>query len=151
MSKGLIAGFVLCLLALLLGSLFFIKSYHEVYWSSPAAFILITLLGMLSPFPGGFLLGKALAAKRKTAGGALRRFALGAGAILSLAGVFLGVSALGMALGVSSTGYWGHPPYEYEGDYAIMGLQIDLFRFAIVPELSGSFLLGAGLQMRIAK
>jgi hypothetical protein len=31
MSKGLIAGFALCLLALLLSGLFFIKSHHEAY------------------------------------------------------------------------------------------------------------------------
>jgi hypothetical protein len=31
MSKGLIAGFALCLLALLLDGLFFIKSFHEAY------------------------------------------------------------------------------------------------------------------------
>jgi len=31
MSKGLIAGFVLCLLALLLGGIFFIESFPEAY------------------------------------------------------------------------------------------------------------------------
>jgi len=141
-------GLVLCLLSLLLGGLFFIKGYHEVYWSHPAVFVLITLMGVLSPLLGGLLLGWALAAKRGGAGGALQRYAFGAGVIFTIAGAFLSVSAIGMTLGVSSTGYWGHPPYEYEGDYVIMRFQIDLFRFAILPELIGGLLLGAGLQMR---
>jgi len=150
MSKGLIVGLSLCLLALLLGSLFFIESYHDAYWSSPAAFVLITLLGTLSPLLGGLLLGKGLAAKRKSSGGALGRYLLVLGVILTIVGSFLAVSAVGMALGISTTGYWGHPPYEYEGDYVIMGFQIDLFRFAILPELIGGLLLGAGLYMRKA-
>jgi hypothetical protein len=73
------------------------------------------------------------------------------GFVVTVAGVFLGISALGMALSVSSTGYWGHPPYEYEGDYVIMRLQIDLFRFAILPELIGGLMLGAALRMGKAK
>ena len=60
MSKGLVAGFALCLLALLLGGCFFVKSYHEAYWSNPAVFISITCLGMLSPLLGGRTVGAAL-------------------------------------------------------------------------------------------
>jgi hypothetical protein len=52
MSKGLVAGLSLCLLALLLGGLLFIEGCHEAHWSSPAIFISVTFLGMLSPLPG---------------------------------------------------------------------------------------------------
>ncbi len=148
MGNRTVVGLILCLLALLLGSLFFIKGYHEFYWSYPAVFVLITLMGVLSPLLGGLLLGQVLAAKKRGVGGALQSFVFGAGVMFTVAAAFLGVSAIGMALGVSSTGYWGHPPYEYEGDYVIMRFQIDLFRFAILPGLLGGLLLGAGLQMR---
>jgi hypothetical protein len=56
MSKGLAADLFLCFLALPLGRIFFVKSYHEAYRSSPAVFISITFLGMLSPLPGTVLL-----------------------------------------------------------------------------------------------
>jgi len=151
MNKGLVVGFCLCLLSLLLGGLFFIKSYHEAYWSSPAVFILITFLGTLSPLLGGLLVGNRLAVNRRGATGPLQSFMFSGGFVVTVAGVFLGISALGMALSVSSTGYWGHPPYEYEGDYVIMRLQIDLFRFAILPELIGGLMLGAALRMGKAK
>lgn len=151
MSKGLVAGFALCLLALVLGGLFFIRSYHEAYWSSPVAFIPTTLVSMLSPLLGGFFVGSALASTRRRSAGDLDRYLLRLGAILAVAGLFLAVSAVGTALGISTTDYWGHPPYEYEGDYAIMRFQIDLFRFAILPELIGGLLLGAALQMRKAR
>jgi hypothetical protein len=147
MSKGLLVGFALCLLVLFLGGLFFVKSYHEAYWSSPAVFVLITLLVTLSASLGGFLAGRALAANRPGAAGPLQRFLFSAGVVVTVAGVFLGISALGMALAVANTGYWGHPPYEYEGDYVIMRLQIDLFRFAILPELAGGLMLGTALRM----
>jgi hypothetical protein len=151
MSKRLVAGFSLCLVGLLLGGLFFIESYHEAYWSSPAVFILITFLGALSPLLGGLLVGNRLAARRLSAAGPLQSFMFSGGFVVTVAGVFLAISALGMALTVSSTGYWGHPPYEYEGDYVIMRLQIDLFRFAILPELFGGLMLGAAWQMRKGK
>ena len=61
MSKGLVAGLFLCLLALLLGGLLFVKSYHEAYWSSPAVFISITFPGTLSPLLGGLVVGHRLA------------------------------------------------------------------------------------------
>jgi hypothetical protein len=151
MSKGLVVGFCLCLLALLLGGLFFIKSYHEAYWTSPAVFVSITILDTLCPLLGGLVVGNRLVANRPSAAGLLQSFMFSAGVVLTIAGVFLGISAIGMALAVSSTGYWGHPPYHYEGDYVIMRFQIDLFRFAILPELIGGLLLGAALQMKRAK
>ena len=147
MNKGLVVGLALCLLALVLGGLFFSASYHEAYWSSPVAFISITVLGMLSPPLGGFLTGKAFACRWRGSGGGLGGYLLRGGAVVGVAGLVLALSAIGLALDLSSTGYWGHPPYRYEGDYVIMRLQIDLFRFAIVPELIGGFLLGVGLQM----
>jgi hypothetical protein len=52
MSKGLVAGLSLCLLALLLGGILFIEGCHEAHWTSPDVFILIIFLGMLSPLPG---------------------------------------------------------------------------------------------------
>jgi hypothetical protein len=60
MSKGLVPGTFLCLLALLLGGLFFIKSYPKAYWSIPDVFFLTTSLGVLWPLPGSLLLGTAL-------------------------------------------------------------------------------------------
>lgn len=147
MGKRLVAGLSLCLLALLLGGLFFIKSYHEAYWSSPAVFVSITLLGMLSPQVGGLLVGNRLAVSRRSTAGPLQSFMFSGGFVVTVAGVILGISALGLAVSISNTGYWGHPPYEYEGDYVIMRLQIDLFRFAILPELAGALMLGAALRM----
>jgi len=61
MSKGLVAGLFLCLLALLLGGLFFVKSYHEAYWSSPDVLISITFPGTLSPLLAGLVVGNRLA------------------------------------------------------------------------------------------
>ena len=68
--------------------------------------------------------------------------------MVTVASVFLGISALGLALDVSGTGYWGHPSYDYEGNYVIMRLQIDLLQFAILPELAGGLMLGVALRMR---
>jgi hypothetical protein len=142
-------GLGLCFLALLLGSLFFIEGYHKVYWSHPVVFVLITLIGVFAPLAGGVLLGAALVGTGGSAG-TLQRFSFGAGVTLTLIGVLLGVSAIGMALGVANTGYWHNPPLEYEGDYAMLGFQINLFRLAIPTEMIGSLLLGAGLQMKKA-
>jgi len=55
MSKGLAAGSSLCLPSLPLGGLFFTESFHEVYWTTPAVFISITLPGMLLSLPGAVL------------------------------------------------------------------------------------------------
>ena len=88
MSKRLVAGLSLCLLALLLGGLFFIKSYHEAYWSSPAVFVSITFLGMVSPLAGGLLVGNRLAAIRGSGVGPLQSFLFSGGFIVTIAGVF---------------------------------------------------------------
>lgn len=147
MGKGLAAGFFLCLLALLLGGLFFVKSYHEAYWSSPAVFIAITFVGTVSPLVGGLVVGSRLAVNRQGEAGPLQQFLFSGGFVVAVAGVLLAISALGLALAVSGTGYWGHPPYEYEGDYVIMRFQIDVFRLAILPQLAGGLMLGAALKM----
>jgi len=151
MSKWLVAGFSLCPLALLPGGLFFIKSYHDAYWTSPTVFVSITFLGTLCPLLGRLVVGNRLAVNTRSAAGPLQSFMFSGGVVLTVAGVFLAISALGMAMAVSRTGYWGHTPYHYEGDYVIMRFQIDLFRFAILPELIGGLLLGAALQMEKAK
>jgi hypothetical protein len=129
MNKRLVAGAAICLPALVLGGLFFVESYHEVYRSSPPVFVLITLLGAFCHLAGGLLLGRTLAARREARSGALQRFLFSA----------------------SGTGYWGHPPHEYEGDYVIPRLQIDLFRFTILPGLIGGLMPGAALRMEKAK
>ncbi len=151
MSKGLLAGIALCLLALVLAGLFFVPDYHEAYWSSPAVFVPVTLLGLAASLAGGLLVGGALAAVRGRTAGELDRLLIRLGAIVAAVGLVLGVSAVGGALGVSSTGYWGHPPYVYEGDYVVMRLQIDMFRVAVIPLIIGGLLLGAALRMRKAR
>ena len=151
MSKRLVAGFALSVLALVLGGLFFAKSFHEAYWSSPGVFLTVTVLGLLASPLGGFLAGGALATGRGSPGSEMDRWLIRLGAVVSLFGLVLAVSAFGTALGVSSTGYWGHPPYEYEGDYAVMRFQIDMFRFAILPLIIGGLLVGAALTLRRAR
>jgi hypothetical protein len=54
-----------------------------------------------------------------------------------------------MTIAISGTGYWGSPaPYEYSGDYLIMGLQIFVFRVTIPVEIIGGFLLGYALRRK---
>lgn len=147
MIKGIYWGFVLGLLAVLLGGLLFIRGYQDIYWANPAAFILLTIIGVVSALCGGFLIGRNLMVGTEGGMGLLRRFSIGLGALIALVGCFLGVSAIGLALGISSTGYWGHAPYDYSGDYMIMGLQITAFQVCIVPELVGGLLLEFGQRM----
>lgn len=149
MTKRIYWGFVLALLAVLLGGLLFIRGYQDIYWANPAVFILLTVIGVVSALCGGFLIGSNLTVGTEGRMGLLRRFSIGLGALIALLGGFLGVSAIGLALGVSSTGYWGHAPYDdYNGDYMIMGLQIMSFQVCIVPELVGGFLLGFGQRTK---
>jgi hypothetical protein len=94
MNKRLVAGAAICLPALVLGGLFFVESYHEVYRSSPPVFVLITLLGAFCPLAGGLLSGRALAARREARSGALQRFLFSAGFVVTIAGIVLGESRL---------------------------------------------------------
>ena len=148
MTTRIYWGFVLALLAVLLGGLLFIRGCQDIYWANPAVFILLTVIGVVSALCGGFLIGRNLTVGTEGRMGLLRRFSIGLGALIALLGSFLGVSAIGLALGVSSTGYWGHAPYDYNGDYMIMGLQIMAFQVCIVPEIFGGFLLGFGQRMK---
>ncbi len=151
MSKGLLVGAALCLTGLVSGGLFFVESYHEAYWSTPGVFIPVTIVGLVSSVAGGSLVGWGLASRRAGAAGETDRWLIRLGAMFFVVGLVLGMSAIGAALGVASSGYWGHPPYEYEGDYAVMRFQIDMFRFAVLPLLAGGLLAGAALRMRRAR
>ena len=143
-------GVLLVLLALLSGSLFFVRSYHDLYWSNPAVFILLPVIGVASAPAGGFLLGRNLGMRQQGSADVLRSLSIAVGIPVALVGAVLGVMAVGLALGVSNTGYWGQPPYDYNynGDYMIMGFQIMAFQAAIAPDIIGGFLIGFGLQMK---
>ena len=80
--------------------------------------------------------------------GKLPAVSIGVGAFFAIVGALLGVAAIGLAIGVSFTGYWGEPVYDYSGDYLIMGLQVVIFQLSMVPEIIGGFLFGFGLLTR---
>jgi hypothetical protein len=150
--KKVLVGIFLVVISIVLGCLFFIKGYHDVYWSTPAAFIIITLTGVLAALCGSFLLGNSLASGESKE--LPRGFLLGLGGIIALAGGLLGLMAIFMAISISTTGYWGQGSYSYDyysGDYLIMGFQIMAFQVAIIPEIIGSFLLGLVLQRKGGK
>ena len=123
------------------------KSYHDVYWSHPAAFILLTIIGVFCALYGSFLLGNSLLA----AGGSKRQLTgllTISGAVIALGGVLLGLAAIALAVAISSTGYWGSAPYDYSGDYLIMGWQILALRLSILLGVVGGFLVGFGLRRK---
>lgn len=123
------------------------KSYHDVYWSHPAAFILLTIIGVFCALYGSFLLGNNLLA----AGGSKRSltgFLTSLGAIIALGGVLLGLAAIALAIAISGTGYWGSAPYDYSGDYLIMGWQILALRLSILLGIVGGFWVGFGLRRK---
>ncbi len=123
------------------------KSYHDVYWSHPAAFILLTIIGIFCALYGSFLLGNSLLA----AGGSKRSLTgllTILGAIIALGGVLLGLAAIALAIAISGTGYWGSAPYDYSGDYLIMGWQILALRLSILLGIIGGFLVGFAFQRR---
>jgi hypothetical protein len=141
-------GLLLVAVAVLLSSLFFLDDYHDFFWSNPAVFIIFTTAGVCSALAGGALVGRNLLPVWQGRRKALTGIFIGIGAVLAIVGVLLGVAAIGLAIGVSFTGYWGHPVNDYEGDYLIMGLQVVIFQLSIVPEIAGGFLFGFGLLMR---
>jgi hypothetical protein len=146
MSKILI-GLSMVFISVILGGLFFMKSYHDVYWSHPAAFILLTIIGVFCALYGSFLLGNNLLA----AGGSKRSltgFLTSLGAIIALGGVLLGLAAIALAIAISGTGYWGSAPYDYSGDYLIMGWQILALRLSILLGIVGGFWVGFGLRRK---
>jgi hypothetical protein len=131
----------------ILGGLFFMRSYHNVYWSHPAVFILLTIVGVFCALYGSFLLGNSLLA----AGGSKRSLAgllTILGAIIALGGGLLGLAAIALAIAISGTGYWGSAPYDYSGDYLIMGWQILALRLSILLGIVGGFWVGFGLKMK---
>ena len=143
-------GLSMVFISLILGGLFFIKSYHDVYWSHPAVFILLTIMGVFCALYGSFLLGNSLFA----AGGSKRSLAgllIILGAIIALGGVLLGLAAIALAIAISGTGYWGSAPYEYSGDYMFMGLQILFFQVSIPICVIGGFLTGRGMRRKGGK
>lgn len=139
-----VRGLFLVVLSIFLGSMFFVRSYHNFYWSHPASFIIITVVGAFSALYGSFLVGNSLHLRRIKRG-MLSKFFAGTGALVAVAGGVLGVMAISIALAISGTGYWGSAPYEYSGDYLIMGLQIFVLRLSIPVEIVGGFILGYSL------
>jgi len=70
------------------------------------------------------------------------------GGIVGLGGGLLGLAAIALAIAISRTGYWGSAPYDYSGDYLIMGWQILAFRLSILLGIVGGFLVGFAFQRR---
>jgi hypothetical protein len=146
MSK-ILMGPCMVFISVILGSLFFIKGYHDVYWSHPATFILLTVIGVFCALYGSFLLGNSLLA----AGGSKRSLTgllTILGAIIALGGGLLGLAGIALAIAISGTGYWGSAPYDYSGDYLIMGWQILALRLSILLGIIGGFLVGFAFQRR---
>jgi hypothetical protein len=146
----ILIGLSLVFISVILGSLFFIKSYHDVYWSHPITFILLTLIGVFCALYGSFLLGNSLlaaGATKRSLAGLLTVFS----AIIALGGGLLGLAGIALAIAISGTGYWGSAPYDYSGDYQIMGWQILALRLSILWGIVGGFLVGFTLRMKGVK
>ena len=146
MMNKILLGSLLVLISIFLGSLFFVRGYHDIYWSHPATFIFLTMIGVCSALGGGFLVGSSLGGERK---GMFASLLLGLGALIALAGGLPGSVALYLAFGVAGTGYWGEAPDSYNGDYSVMGLQILAFQVSIPLEIVGGFLFGLSGQKRV--
>ena len=140
-------GLSMVFISVILGGLFFMKSYHDVYWSHPAAFILLTVIGVFCALYGSFLLGNSLLAAGGSKGSLTGLLTI-IGAIIALGGGLLGLAAFALAIAISGTGYWGSAPYDYSGDYLIMGWQILALRLSILLGIVGGFLVGFGLKMK---
>jgi hypothetical protein len=141
-------GLLLALAGVTLAGLLFVRDYHTFYWSSPPAFIVLTLVSAPSAAYGGFLLGLGVADRRDER--AVPALVVG-GVAASLSGL-LWTAALVLAFTVSGTGYWGQPAYyDYNGDYVYMGVQIRAFQLAVLFGLIAGFLIGAGLPRRATR
>ena len=141
-------GLLLVAVAVALTGLFLLDGYHDFFWSNPAVFIIFTAIGVGSALVGGALVGRNILPVWPGRGGKLPAVSIGVGAFLAIVGALLGVAAIGLAIGVAFTGYWGEPVSDYSGDYLIMGLQVVVFQLAVVPEIIGGFLFGFGLLTR---
>jgi hypothetical protein len=135
-------GLMLLVVSILLGALFFSRGYHNFYWSHPAVFIGLTLVGVFSSLIGSFFLGSSLV-RNNMPQERLHRILLVLSLILILAAVISGLTAISLAVTIfTGTGYWGQAPYSYNGDYMIMGLQIYALVLSIIFGNIGGFLLG---------
>ena len=146
----ILTGLLLVFISIILGSLFFMKSYGDIYWFNPAVFIIFTIIGVFSASYGSFLFGNSLppAGRRKNI---LTGLSTVVGGIVGLGGVLLGLTAIALAIAISGTGYWGSAPYDYSGDYLIMGWQILVLRLSILLGIVGGFLFGFGRQRKRIK
>lgn len=142
----LFAGFILVLISVVIEIFFFIDGYDEVYWSHPVYFILISIIGIFCALYGSFLVGRNLRKQGNRSQRWLTGLSVIAGILFASAGGLLGLIAIDLAIAVSNTGYWGSAPYEYSGDYQIMGWQILALRVAMLVEIIGGFLVGFGLR-----
>jgi hypothetical protein len=106
-------GWFLVLVAALLGSLLYARSFQDLCWLNPAVFVLSTMIGVASASAGAYLVGKHLIAGCEVRGGALHRLSIGLGTVVALVGSMLGVVAVGLAVGISTTGYWGSDPDDH--------------------------------------
>jgi hypothetical protein len=146
-TNKILIGFSMVFVSVILGGLFFMRSYQDVYWAHPVTFILFTLIGVFFALYGSFLLGNNLLAGGGSKGllaGLLTIF----GCIVGLGGGLLGLAAIALAIAISGTGYWGSAPYDYSGDYLIMGWQILALRLSILLGITGGFSIGFAVQRR---
>jgi hypothetical protein len=144
--KRIYFGLILLVVSILLGALFFSRGYNNFYWSHPAVFIGLTLAGVFSALFGSFFFGSGLF-RRNISHERLRRILLVLALVLMLATAIAGLTAISLAVTIyTSTGYWGHAPYSYNGDYMIMGLQIYALMLSITLGNIGGFLLGLVLK-----
>jgi hypothetical protein len=137
----ILVGLPMVFVSLILGALFFMRGYQDIYWSLPVSFILITITGVFFALYGSFLVGNNLPAAGGSKGAPTVLLRI-LGGIVGLGGGLLGLAAIALAFAISRTGYWGSAPYSYSGDYLIMGWQILALRLSIVLGIVGGFLLG---------
>lgn len=133
--------------SLVVGALFFMRGYQDIYWSIPVSFILITIAGVLFALYGSFLIGNNLLASEGSNRPVTVLLTI-LGGIVGLGGGLLGLAAISLAIAISRTGYWGSAPYSYTGDYLIMGWQILALRLSIVLGIVGGFIVGFAFQRK---
>jgi hypothetical protein len=145
----ILMGLSMVFVSLVMGALFFMKGYQDIYWSLPVTFILITIAGIFFALCGSFLVGNNLLAAGGSKG-ALTSLLTILGGIVGLGGGLLGLAAIALSIAISRTGYWGSAPNSYNGDYLIMGWQILALRLSIVLGIIGGFLVGFAFQRKSA-
>jgi hypothetical protein len=143
----ILLGLSMVFVSLIVGALFFLRGYQNVYWSLPVSFIIVTVAGVFFALYGSFLVGNNLLATGGSRG-PINVFLSVSGGIIGLCGGLLGLAAIGLAIAISLTGYWGSAPYSYTGDYLIMGWQILALRLSIVLGIIGGFSVGLSCRRR---